>query len=243
MIYHQIISAPEKPDIVVFGSLKIYDNRQKINLINTEPGFYNRAKMEKEIFPRLIHDPQQIYGEAIFLPTSWNKAFKYELLKNHHCFDERIRLGEDNAYVFECLLNAKSIVVCKEILYYYYRLNSESILSKYDVDRLKNRVFLFQYVQTRLAGYGSVIDQQMDNFYASRIIYDIYFIYNQSTDIFKTGKYLSRELRETKILKYVHLGGIPFRERIFILLLKLGLCRITLLGLKILRRTKNLMSK
>ena len=30
VIYHQIVSSPEKPDIVVFGSVMIYDDRQNI---------------------------------------------------------------------------------------------------------------------------------------------------------------------------------------------------------------------
>ena len=115
VIYSQIVSVPEKPDVVVFGSVMIFENRKKINLINAEAGLYNRTRLEKEIFPRLLSDPQQDYGDAVFLPASWNKAFKCELLKDHHCFDEKIRLGEDNAYVFECILNAKSVVLCKEI--------------------------------------------------------------------------------------------------------------------------------
>ena len=239
VIYHKIVSAPEKPDIVVFGSVMIYENRQKNNIINTEDGFYDRARLEKEIFPRLLSDPQQEYGEAVFLPASWNKAFKSELLRDHHCFDEKIRLGEDNAFVFECLLNAESAVVCKEILYYYNKLNPGSILSMYDPDRIKKRLVLFQYVQKRLSGYGPVIDQQMDDFYASRIVYDIFYINSKATGVLKAGRFLARELRETQILKFVHLGGIPFRAKILILLLKLGLCRTVMFCIKILNRTSS----
>lgn len=236
VIYHQIVSSPEKPDIVVFGSVMIYDDRQNINKINTEAGFYNRIRLEKEIFPRLISDPKLEYGAAVFLSASWNKAYKRELLRDHRCFDENVRLGEDTAYVFECVLNANSVAVSKEILYYYNKMNSGSILTKYDPNRIKKRLYLFQYVQKRLAGYGPVIDRQMDNFYASRIVYDAFCLINQSTSIFDTGKFLARELRKTQILKFVHLGGIPFSAKVFILLLKLGLCRTALLCMKILMR-------
>ena len=243
VIRHQIVSAPEKPDIVVFGSVMVYDNRQRNNIINTEAGFYDRTRLEKEIFPRLLCDLQLEYGEAVFLPASWNKAFKIELLRAHRCFDEGIRLGEDTAYVFECLLNAKSAVVCKEILYYYNRLNLESTLSRDDPNRINKRLHLFQYIKTRLAGYGPVIDQQMYNFYASRIIYDLSFLQKKTDDIFKTGGFLAKELRETRILKYVRLRGIPFRVKIIILMLKLGLCRTVLLCIKIWNRLGRRLAK
>ena len=238
VIRHQILSAPEKPDIVVFGSVMIYDDRQEINLINTDAGYYDRTRMEQEILPRLLCDPQQEYGQAVFLPASWNKAFKRELLIDHRCFHEGIRLGEDNAYVFECVLHAKNLVVCKDILYYYNKMNTGSILSKVDPDRIKKREYLFRYIRTQLAGYGSVIDRQMDDYYASRIVYDLFYIINNSGEIFKTGGYLARELRETRILRFVHLGRIQFRAKIIILLLKLGLCRTALLCLMILKRTR-----
>ena len=52
VIRHQILSAPEKPDIVVFGSAMIYYDRQKINPINTDAGYYDRTRLEQEILPR-----------------------------------------------------------------------------------------------------------------------------------------------------------------------------------------------
>lgn len=238
VIRQQIRSAPEKPDMVVFGSVMLYDDRQKINLINTDGGYYDRTRLEREIFPRLLCDPQQEYGNAVFLPASWNKAFKRELLTDHRCFDEGIRLGEDTAYVFECVLHANNLAVCKDVLYFYNKMNTGSILSKSDPDRIKKREYLFRYIQTRLTGYGTVIDRQMDDFYASRIIFDLFYIINNSGDISKTGGYLARELRETQILRFVHPGKIQFRAKVIILLLKLGLCRTALLCLKTLKRTR-----
>ena len=236
VIRQQIVSVPERPDIVVFGSVMVYDDRKVMNPINTEDGFYDRKRLEKEIFPRLLIDLKLEYGASVFLPASWNKAYKRELLTEHHCFDEEIRLGEDTAYVFECVLNADSVVVCKEVLYYYNKMNAGSILTKYDPKRIKKRLHLFEYIQKRLTGYGPAIDRQMDNFYASRIVYDAFCLINQSDHILQTGRFLARELKETQILQYIHLGGIPFSAKVFIGLLKLGMCRTALLCMKLLMR-------
>ena len=237
VISAQITSAPEKPDIVAFGSIGIYNkDKQSVHIINAPEGFYDRTKLKKEIFPNLISDKKLYVEDSVILPAPWNKAYKRQLLEKHHCFDESIRIGEDNAFVFECFLNAHSIMVCKDILYYYNRQNPDSILKKTDPDRLRKRLHLFQYVQTRLAPYNSVIGRQMDDFYASRIIYDIVFMYNNTTDLKKSAHHLKEELKTTEILKYVHVLKTSLRAGIIILLLKMGLCRTVLFGLRKLKR-------
>lgn len=236
VISAQITSAPEKPDIVVFGSIGIYNDKQSAHIINAPEGFYDRTRLKKEIFPNLIRDKNRYVEDSVILPAPWNKAYKRHILEKHHCFDERISIGDDNAFVFECILCAHSITICKDILYYYNRLNSESMLTKPDLDRLKKRLLLFQYVKTRLAPYNSVIGRQMDDFYASRIIYDITCMYKNTTDLKKSAHHLKEELKTTGILKYVHVLKTSFRAGIIILLLKMGLCRAVLFGLRKLKR-------
>ncbi|MCR5206068.1 MAG: glycosyltransferase [Lachnospiraceae bacterium] len=231
VISTQIYSAPENPDIVVFGSMGIYADRQSIHIINASEGFYDRHRLETEIFPSLISDRTRYIEDSIILPAPWNKAYKRSLLEEHHCYDEGIRIGEDTAFVFECFLNAQSAVICKEILYNCNRLNPTSILSKDDPERIRKRLRLFQYIQERLSSYGQVIDQQMDCFYASRILYDVISMRKKTSDINRTGSLLKKELRETDIIKYVHINKIPFRARIVMRMLKMGMCRTVLWGL------------
>jgi len=236
VISARINSAPEKPDIVVFGSTAVYNDRQIPHIINTSEGFYDKIGLETRIFPRLIDDKKRDLGDAIILPAPWNKAYKRNLLEKHHCFNERINLGEDNAFVFECFLNAQSVVICKDTLYFYNKLNLNSMQSKPDTNRFKKRLRLFQYIQTRLAPYNSVIGSQMDTFYASRIILDITCMYKNTTDLKKSARHLKEELKTTGILKYVHVLKTSFRAGIIILLLKMGLCRTVLFGLRKLKK-------
>ena len=232
----QIFSAPEKPDIIVFGSISVYADRQTNHIINAAEGFYNRTRLETEIFPSLIFDTKRYIEDSIILPAPWNKAYKKSLLEKYHCLDKKIRIGEDTAFVFECFLNAHNIVICKDNLYYHNKQNPCSIQSNDDPERLRKRLRLFQYLEKRLSHYGHVIDQQMDAFYASRIIYDVIYMCKRSSSINKTGLYLKKELKNTKILKYVHIKKIPLRAGIVILMLKMGLCRTVLLGLRLLNK-------
>lgn len=236
VISEQIYSTPEKPDIVVIGSIGIYNDRQTPHIINTTEGFYDRSRLETEIFPRLISDKRRYIDDAVILPAPWNKAYKRELLEKHHCYDEGIRLGEDTAFVFECFLNAQSIVVCKDILYYYNKLNPNSVLTKSDPNRFKKRVHLFQYIHERLAPYTSLIGRQMDTFYASRIIFDIIYLCKNTSDINKAGRHLKEEFKNTGLLKYVHIRKIPIRAGVVILLLKMHMYKTVLWGLKKLKK-------
>lgn len=232
-ISEQIYSVPEKPDIIVFGSISIKNNdRQTVHIINTPEGFYDRTRLEAEIFPRLISDKRLYIEDAVILPAPWNKAYKRKLLEEHHCYDETITIGEDNAFVFECFLNAHSIVVCKDILYYYNRQNLGSMLLKTDPNRLRKRVHLFQYLKERLTTYASMIDRQIDDFYAGTIIFDIISMYKNASNLKESGRHLKGELKTTGILKYVHIRKIPIRAGIVILLLKMRMCKTVLWGLK-----------
>ena len=236
VISNQIYSSQKRPDIVVFGSISVYADRSSKHVINASKGFYNRTRLKKEIFPSLIHDKKRYIEDSIILPAPWNKAFKRSLLEKYHCFDKKISIGEDTAFVFECFLNAQNIVICKNILYYHNKQNPNSIQSKDDPERLRKRLRLFQYLNKRLSHYGPLIDQQMDTFYASRIIYDVKYMCKMSSNIHKTRLYLKKELKNTKILKYVHIKKIPLRAGIIILMLKMGLCRTVLLVLRLLNK-------
>ena len=237
IISNQISSSPEKPDIIVFGATSVYADRRENYVINASEGFYNKARLEKEIIPSLISDRSQQYiGDSIILPAPWNKAYKRNLLEKYHCYDEKIKVGEDTAFVFECLLNAQNIVICRNILYYYNKQNPNSILSKNDSKRFRNRLRLFKYLKKHLSHYGPIIDQQMDDFYASRIIYDVIYMSRRSSGINKTALYLKKELKTTKILKYVHIKKVPLRAGIVIFMLKIGLYRTVLWGFRLLNK-------
>ncbi|MCR4960881.1 MAG: glycosyltransferase [Lachnospiraceae bacterium] len=224
-IYTCITSAPQKPDLVVFGSSSQQADHLGIHHINCKEGYYDRQRLEKEIFPRVISDPELYIEDAVFLPAPWNKAYKKELLEAHYCRDEQICLGEDTAFAFECVLCANSMVVTKDILYFYNKMNTASMTSKYDPDCIRKRLRLFQYVEERLGDTDPVIMRQLDDFYASRIICDLVNICLYNDDMRYAANHLRKELRSTQILKYVHVSNIPIRAKIIIIMLKMGFCR------------------
>ena len=234
-----ILTSPEKPDMVVFGAEKHYPGRTETCLLNTPGGRYDRKALEEQIFPSLLIDRRLAYGESILYPASWNRAFQHELLKVHHCKDEKIRIGEDNAYVFECTLESHSLVVCKDVLLHYNKDNAESILGKPDHLRFQKRLRLFRYLKKHLSVYGPVITSQFDDYFASRILLDIADASRNIPKFSDAVRHISKELQRTRILRTVHISKLAGKSRWMIFLLKIRFYRLAVLIIRIYEYLKN----
>lgn len=91
---------------------------------------YTRPEIEKEIFPTMLFD-NQYYRFGIF-PNCWTKVFKREILEKHLMdTDDRIRMGEDIAFTYPCLMECQTIAFVDKALY-HYRINPESMTKSYD---------------------------------------------------------------------------------------------------------------
>lgn len=112
-------------DIDVF----MYDYYKAALKKNTEmhcdfaDGYYDKARLQKEIYPRLLRDEK---GKR-FPPNLCGKILKKDLyLKYQTQVDDRIKIGEDESVTFPCVYNANSVYILKECLY-YYRQNESSM--------------------------------------------------------------------------------------------------------------------
>lgn len=116
------------------------NNPQKSNYkLNRE--LYIRSEIEKEIFPTMLFD-NQYYKFGIF-PNCWTKVFKRELLEKHLMdTDDRIRMGEDIAFTYPCLMECQTIAFVDKALY-HYRINPESMTKMYD-DSLQD-IYILPY--------------------------------------------------------------------------------------------------
>lgn len=114
------------------------DNPEKSDYKLSKP-FYTRDEIENEIFPTMLFD-NRYYHFGIF-PNCWTKVFKRELLEKHlPGVDNRIRMGEDIAFTYPCIMECKSIAFVDKALY-HYRINPESMTKAYDPD-LQNIIYL-----------------------------------------------------------------------------------------------------
>lgn len=131
-MYEHIANAIEKTnaDCIITQFIFEYpDNPAKSNY-KLDKEYYTREEIEKEIFPTMLFD-NQYYRFGIF-PCCWTKVFRREiLLKYLPNTDNRIRMGEDIAFTYPCIMDCRSIAFVDKALY-HYRINSESMTKAYD---------------------------------------------------------------------------------------------------------------
>ena len=104
-----------KPDIVCCGSIWIYDSKEIPHIFQVRPGLYERAEIEKDIFPQLIESENGLY----FPPSLWAKIFRRKIYQQQQLVDTFVNIGEDHACVKPCIYMAKSLYIIEDCLYYY----------------------------------------------------------------------------------------------------------------------------
>ena len=230
-IYKVIIK--HKPDIVLYDSVKKYVDREEKIFNRLEPGFYDKEMMISKIYPYLIYDKKQKFCHNIIFPVAWNKIYKSEILKKHYCREEKIRMGEDHAFSYECMLAANSVYYVDEVLYYYNQTNINSMTSTYDKNRFNNNEILFDYIKQNIDLSNYDLSKQFNVFKAHWIIMGISHEVKSHRKISISTVHIRTELKIHKLLQQVKLKGLPFIAGTYILILKLHLYRCALILAKI----------
>lgn len=148
------------PDMVLSDFLCDYGDRAEPSSQCFEEGFYGRERLEKEIFPRMLFDGR-FYSFGVN-PNCWSKLVRRELIeKNLTPVDERIRMGEDAAFIYPCLLDAQS-AACIKTPTYHYRITGQSMSTAYD-EKLKDIILLpYKRLKEKNAASDFDISSQLD---------------------------------------------------------------------------------
>ena len=208
--------SPVDLDMVLFAANEVYEDHIEATINNVPEGYYDKSRMQKEIYPYLLSDRRDGFhgGQDVFAHT-WDKACKRELVLEHYARDERIRMFTDVAYIFECLLYSNHIYICNELLYNYNKTNVTSITAGKRIYIKENFTLLTAYLQERLAGCDPSIDRQLNDYPALLIIHDV--IQEARIDsLHQTARIIRQRLNSSKLLERVRIKGLPLKPKIFI---------------------------
>ena len=228
-----IINAPQQPDMVVFNALKVFEDRNEPLYRNVEAGFYDKKRLESDIYPYMISDRRMSIGMECIYPSAWNKAYKRELILAHHCENLSITRGEDTSFTLECLLCSESIVVIDDYLYFYNRTNVTSNLARYDNKRVYAYYLLFTYLNEHIVGKYDCVDRQMNDLYANYIATVLTHEIKHHPKVCEASKYFRAQLKEHDIVKFVKARNLPLSAWVFVVLLKLKTYELAMLCTKI----------
>lgn len=186
--------------------------------------FYSMDEMENEIFPTMLFAGR--YYEFGIFPCCWTKVFKRNLLEKHlFKVDNRIRMGEDIAFTYPCLMECKSISFVDEPLY-HYRSNPDSMTMAYD----KSLADIFNLPYETLVTEFEKSRFDMSNQLCYYLLYLIAIVLRNEANGKKKGAKVDLNNAINKIVNYKYLKKgieeidvsiLPFNKKILFFALKL----------------------
>lgn len=217
-------------DVIIYGIEKCFTDHRELVTQTLRPGFYNRSDMKKEIFPYIMYDKRRPFCNGIIFPAACNKAIRRSLLIEHYCKDERIRMGEDNAFTFECVYFANSLTYIAEPLYFYNKTNENSITYKYDPNRFLNNAYLTNYIKSHLGGINRAMDKQINAFNAYWLIMAVFHEVKCKRPIFQSANHIKKEIAKHHTLNDIKINDLPKSASLYIRLLQYNMYFTALLG-------------
>ena len=221
-IHDTVEQSSDSLDMVLFAAHNVYEDHMEETLNLVPEGYYDRKRLEKEVFPYLLTDTRKGLQVGVIQAHTWDKAFRRELLLEHYTREERIRVFTDVPMTYECLLYSDHVYICNEPLYMYNKTNEDSIRAKSRENLLtKSFRYLIEYMREHMGGLGPVIDRQLNQYAAMLIIRTGKWRAMSDPSLWKAARDLKEGLRESDMLSYVSVKGLPRKAGILILLLKM----------------------
>lgn len=208
--------AQYKPDMVVFNMSKVFNDAVISIPSQVNEGFYDRDRLINEVFPYMIYDKRRMFYKGLLFPSSGGKVIRRSVLIRHYCIEEKIRFGEDNAFIFECMLASRSVYFIDESLYMYNQLNNGAMSVNYDSLRFRNNRLLFDYMSSRLSGKNTCIDNQLNSFYAYWFIMAVFHEARYGRGFIKSIRHIRAEIKYSDILSFIDIKRLPFVARMYI---------------------------
>ena len=210
-------------DIICFGAEKVFASHTESMKNGLEEGYYDKARLEKEVYPYLFSDRRGGFRRSYLVPGyAWNKITRSALLREHYLRDERIRMFEDAAYVYECLLYASYVYFSSEPLYCYNKTNENAMSEEQRLYIRDNYVYVLDYLQSRIGGYSASISRQLNDFAALLIIWDVKKQYEKTRSVRKAARNIRDGLRSTGMLRFVNAQELPGLYSALFRLMKAG---------------------
>ncbi len=229
-VHDKLAESPVPLDMVLFAAHDVFEDHTGETVNRVPEGYYDRERLEKEIFPRLIVDDRNGLNAGCIQAHTWDKACKRELQLQCYTRDERIRVFTDVPMTYECLLNCQNIYVCNEHLYYYNRTNEGSIRAKSKENLLtKSFYYMTDYMQQHMRGVSPAIDRQLNELPASLIIRTGKWRAGSDPSFREAVRHIKEALQESGLLSLVSVRGLPAAPKIVILLFKLRLYSLGML--------------
>lgn len=165
---------------------------------NMDGGYYDKEALKKKVYPEMLSRGE--YFSFGFQPSLCSRLFRRELLRKHQMrVDNSIRLGEDAACSYACLLEAESIYYLKEGFFYFYRMRessiSHAIINTYYTNEI---ILLAEQLEEEFKKYPEIFSKLE----VQLCYYIVYMIENMFTPNLRLGHVLFSKRFRDEISKF-----------------------------------------
>ena len=131
-------------DMVSFGYTEVEENgRQTFQREPVPEGFYDRARIERDIWPRVLMPEDG----ANMIPTLCVKIYKRNLIfTNQMAMDRRISYTEDNACQVLNYRDAKNVYISHRSVY-FYRILQNSMCHGFQAEKIESFCCTVQFLE------------------------------------------------------------------------------------------------
>lgn len=220
IIWEKAVSV-HSPDMIIFNMTRIYSNKEEKDPCFVEEGYYDSERLEQEIYPYMMYDSRKKFYHGLLFPSSGGKAIRRRILLEHYCKEERIRMGEDNAFIFECLLYSDSAYFLTEYFYMYNQMNAGSIRHNYDKKRFDNNKVLVDYIMHHLYGINEKVDIQINVFKTYWLIMAIFHEVKCKRPLLSSAKHIKNQIEKNKTLQNINYKDLPKAAKIYMIFLRM----------------------
>lgn len=240
-MYENFAKAIERyePDMALCEFYFSDSDRDELSSQNLSREYYSKSQLEKEIYPTMLFK-DRFYSFGVN-PCCWSKVFKKELLeKNLYKVTPKIKIGEDAAFTYPCLLDAESLAYVDKTLY-HYRINPKSMTKSYDPNYEKTILIPYDILKETFSASGYKIENQLDYYllYLSNGVLRNEASKENDKSFSKTIKTLKEFMKKSDISsasKRVDKSLLPMHTKLVALFFSLKSPTLLFLYIKLLRR-------
>lgn len=159
-MYERMLQKLEKEnvDVVMCGRYEDTGMCSREVYQGIKEGRYSKGQMLDGVYPKMLTGAD--FFEWGIFPSTWDKLFRKECLYGWQMkVDNRIKMGDDAACVYPCLLCADSIYIMRECFYHYRQTPSSMIKQVRQKREERNRYrILFHTVHQIFTEYSGIYD-------------------------------------------------------------------------------------
>lgn len=228
-----------QPDLAICEFYYAYPQKEEKSCQKLTKRCYSKAEFEQQLYPVMLFT-ERFYCYGIN-PCCWSKVFKKELLeKRLYPVNPAIKIGEDAAFTYPCLLDAQRVAYVDRALY-HYRINEASMTKAYDPE-LENTILLaYEILQQAFESAAFDFSEQLQYYLLSLVngvIRNEANASNQKTDaqIMRTLRRFTDRADVRRAAKQADGALLPFHTKLVVHFLSTGNVFMLYLYSKVLRR-------